>query len=41
MTLDDLKMGALDLVFMGEMGTGKDADLELRILNAVQKKYNQ
>ncbi len=40
MTPDALKLCALDLVFMGEMGTGKDADFEMRILNAVQNLYS-
>ncbi len=40
LSMDALNICALDLVFMGEMGTGKDADFELRILNAVQKLYS-
>jgi hypothetical protein len=40
MTLAELKICALDLVFMGEMGTGKEADLNMRILNAAQEKYS-
>jgi hypothetical protein len=41
MSLAALKMCALDLVFMGEMGTGKEADLNMRILNAVQEEFSE